>query len=219
MTTLARGAPAPIEAVIWDFGGVITSSPFEAFARFEHERDLPAGFLRQVNATRPQDNAWARFERSEIGLDAFDDAFAAESASLGHPVRGREVIALLGGTVRPAMVEAVRRLRARVKTGLITNNVFAEEVEGFATPEQRAIMTMFDHVIESAKAGVRKPDPRIYTMMTDALGVPPSRSVFLDDLGINLKPARALGMATIKVVDPDQALAELESLVGFPLRA
>lgn len=218
MSEAAAAGPARIDAVIFDFGGVITSSPFEAFARFEHERGLPPDFLRRVNAANPEHNAWARFERSMIDLATFDAEFAAESEAFGHPVRGREVIALLGGIVRPRMVEAVRRLRSRVKTGLITNNVRADEVEGFATPEQRRIMALFDHVIESAKAGVRKPDPRIYTMMTDSLGVAPAHAVFLDDLGVNLKPARSLGMHTIKVGDPELALDELESLVGFALR-
>ncbi len=208
-----------IDAVIWDFGGVITSSPFEAFSAFERDRGLPKDFLRTVNATNHLDNAWARFERSEIDLAGFDAAFAAETTALGYPVRGREVIALLGGTIRPEMVEALKRLRTRVKIGLITNNVSAgDDGSGFASSGRDAVIALFHHVIESAKAGVRKPDPAIYRMMTDALGVRPERSVFLDDLGVNLKPARAMGMHTIKVDDPAPALAQLEKLVGFPLR-
>ncbi len=215
-----------IEAVIWDFGGVITSSPFDAFARFERERGLPEGFLRQVNATNHDDNAWARLERSEIDLAAFDDAFAAESRALGHEVRGREVAALIQGAVRPQMVEALRRLRDRVRIGLITNNFVMLDARGaggenaltHGSSMRDEIVGLFHHVIESAKAGVRKPDPRIYRMMLDALGVAPAQAVFLDDLGVNLKPARAIGMHTIKVDDPDAALARLETLVGFPLR-
>lgn len=208
-----------IQAVIWDFGGVITSSPFEAFGRFEQERGLPRDFLRGINATNHLDNAWARFERNDIDLAGFDQAFAAESAALGHEVRGREVIALLGGTVRPAMVEALRRLRQRLKIGLITNNVASPEGNtGFESTGRGEIIGLFHHVIESSKAGLRKPDPAIYRMMSDALAVPPERSVFLDDLGVNLKPARAMGMHTIKVDDPDQALQQLEVLVGFALR-
>ena len=82
-----------------------------------------------------------------------------------------------------------------------------------------AIMARFDHVIESSKAGIRKPDPRIYLMMCDALGVAPSQCVYLDDLGINCKPAAALGMRAIKVTGEAQALADLAEAVGIPLSA
>ena len=163
-------------------------------------------------------NAWARFERNDIDLAAFDTAFAAESAALGHRVPGREVVALLGGEIRPAMVEALRRLRTRLKIGLITNNVAGPEADGFEPSGRAAVLQLFHHVVESSKVGLRKPDPAIYTLMCDALGVAPENAVFLDDLGINLKPARALGMRTIKVEDPDVALAQLQALVGFALR-
>ena len=207
-----------VQAVIWDFGGVISSSPFDAFRAYEQQHGLPAGFLRGVNARNPMDNAWARFERSAIDLAAFDAAFADESAALGHRVPGREVIALLGGQIRPAMVEALRRLRPRLKIGLITNNVAGPEADGFEPAGRAAVLGLFHQVIESAKVGLRKPDPAIYQMMCQALGVVPAQAVFLDDLGINLKPARALGMQTIKVGDPDLALQELETMVGFALR-
>jgi putative hydrolase of the HAD superfamily len=206
-----------IQAVIWDFGGVISSSPFEAFARYEVARGLPANFLRTVNATHPHDNAWARLERSEFGVEAFDEAFAAESRALGHEVRGAEVLPLLAGEIRPEMVEALRRIGARMKTGCITNTFTAMEISPMGGLYKAEIMRLFHHVIESARAGVRKPDPRIYTMMTDALGVEPAHCVYLDDLGINLKPARDLGMRTIKVGDAAPALAELERHVGFAL--
>ena len=206
-----------IQAVIWDFGGVISSSPFEAFARYEAARGLPANFLRTVNATNPHDNAWAKLERSEFGVEAFDEAFAAESRALGHEVRGAEVLPLLAGEIRPEMVEALRRIGARMKTGCITNNFTAMGASPMGSLYKAEIMGLFHHVIESAKAGVRKPDPRIYTMMTDALGVAPAHCVYLDDLGINLKPARDLGMRTIKVGDAAPALVELERHVGFPL--
>jgi putative hydrolase of the HAD superfamily len=211
-------AAQQIQAVIWDFGGVISSSPFEAFAQFERERGLPRDFLRRVNATNHLHNAWARFERAKIDLPGFDAAFAAESAALGHAVRGREVIELLGGSIRPAMVEALRRLRPRLKIGLITNNVRSPHSSGLHPSGRDEVMALFHHVIESSKAGVRKPDPAIYRLMSEALGVAPERSVFLDDLGVNLKPARAMGMHTIKVDDPDTALQQLEALVGFALR-
>lgn len=207
-----------IQAVIWDFGGVISSSPFEAFARFEQERGLPAGFLRRVNATDPDRNAWARFERSEIGLAAFDAAFAAESTAAGHAVRGAEVVALLGGSIRPTMVEAIRRLRGRTRIGLITNNVAGADDPGTEATARTEVIALFDAVIESSKVGLRKPDPAIYRLMLDRLGVGAAHTVLLDDLGVNLKPARALGMHTIKVEDPDAALAQLEALVGYRLR-
>lgn len=212
---------ATIHAVIWDFGGVISSSPFEAFADYERAHGLPHNFLRTVNATNHLDNAWARFERSAIDLAAFDAAFADESAALGHRVPGRDVIALLSGTIRPPMVQALRVLRERLKIGLITNNVAtpgAENAHLTPNPSGRdAVLPLFHHVIESARLGLRKPDPKIYLLMCEALQVAPGHCVFLDDLGVNLKPARQLGMQTIKVDDPAVALAELQALVGFPL--
>ncbi len=213
-------AATPVAAVIWDFGGVVTQSPFQAFSRFEAQHGLPAGFLRTVNARDPHANAWARLERNEISIDAFDALFAAESRALGHEVRGARVLELLDGALRPVMVEALERLRVRLWIGCITNNFAAGADARFgpAREDKARIMGMFHHVIESAKAGVRKPDPRIYRMMTDALGVAPQECVYLDDLGINLKPARELGMRTIKVGEPEPALAELESMVGFALR-
>jgi putative hydrolase of the HAD superfamily len=207
-----------IQAVIWDFGGVISASPFAAFARFEREYGLPAGFLRGLNATDPDRNAWARLERNDCSLAEFDALFEAESRAAGYPVRGTEVLALLDGAIRPEMVEALKCLRERLRIGLITNNFLdaREPVDGGA---KAGILRLFHHVIESARAGLRKPDPRIYRMMVEALDVDPMRCVYLDDLGINLKPARELGMRTIKVGDPMLALAELESIVGFALRA
>ncbi|MEK9719767.1 MAG: HAD-IA family hydrolase [Quisquiliibacterium sp.] len=206
-----------IAAVIWDFGGVISASPFEAFASYERANGLPHGFIRSVNTHNPLDNAWARLERNQCGPAEFDALFAAESAALGHEVRGGEVLALLDGAIRPEMIEALRRIRVRLKTGCITNNFAIDAVGAPPASDKSAIMALFDHVIESAKAGVRKPDPRIYLMMTQALGVPPQACVYLDDLGINLKPARALGMRTIKVGDPGPALAELQEMLGFAL--
>jgi len=207
-----------IEAVIWDFGGVLTSSPFDAFARFERERGLPKDFLRTVNARNHLDNAWAKIERGEIDHDAFDAAFAAECEALGHEVRGADVLQLLAGDFRPEMIEALRRIHARLKTGCITNNLPAGGSDGTRALYRDEIMALFHHVIESAKIGLRKPDPRIYAMMVETLGVDPGRCAYLDDLGVNLKPAREMGMKTIKVGDPAAALAELEALVGFPLR-
>ena len=209
-----------IEAVIWDFGGVLTSSPFEAFARYESERGLPADIIRRTNAANHWENAWAQFERAEVDIDTFDRLFAAESLALGAEVRGREVLPLLSGDLRPEMVEALRRVKARFKTGCITNNLPANAI-GSASGRSlyiAEVMVLFDHVIESAKIGLRKPDPRIYRMMVEALGIDPGNCVYLDDLGVNLKPARDMGMTTIKVVNAAQAIAELEAATGLVLR-
>jgi putative hydrolase of the HAD superfamily len=209
-----------IEAVIWDFGGVLTSSPFEAFARFETERGLPADIIRRTNTANHLENAWAKFERAEVDIETFDKLFAAESLALGAEVRGRDVLPLLSGDLRPEMVEALRRIKSKFKTGCITNNLPANAIGSASgrTLYIAEVMVLFDHVIESAKIGLRKPDPKIYRMMVEALGVDPKNCIYLDDLGINLKPAREMGMTTIKVVSAGQALAELEAATGLALR-
>jgi putative hydrolase of the HAD superfamily len=208
------------EAIIWDFGGVLTSSPFEAFARFERERGLPADIIRRTNAANHLENAWAKFERAEVDIETFDQLFAAESRALGAEVRGRDVLPLLSGDLRPEMVEALRRVKIGLKTGCITNNLPANAIgsAGGRTLYVAEVMALFDRVIESARIGLRKPDPRIYQMMVEALGVDPERCVYLDDLGVNLKPAREMGMTTIKVLNTAQALADLEAATGLPLR-
>lgn len=209
-------------AVIFDFGGVITSSPFEAFNRLEAERGLPKDSVRRINATNPDDNAWARFERAEIDAAAFDTAFAAEAAALGLALTGADVIACLAGDVRPRMVDALDALKAAgYAIGCITNNVRAGKGSAMVFDDARAaeiaaIMARFDHVIESSKAGVRKPDPRIYQMMCDALALEPAGCIYLDDLGVNCKPAAAIGMAAIKVTGEAQALADLRALLALP---
>jgi putative hydrolase of the HAD superfamily len=203
-----------IRAVLFDFGGVILSSPFEAFTRYEERHGLPAGFVRSVNATDPDDNAWARLERSELDLDGFAVAFERESAALGHRVSGWDVLGLLAGELRPEMVDVVERCAARYATGLLTNNVTGLDVR----PELAEVVACFDVVVESSAVGVRKPEPAFYELACDLLAIEPHEAVFLDDLGVNLKPARAMGMATIKVHDPAQAIAELEAILGHPLR-
>lgn len=208
------------QAVIWDFGGVFTSSPFEAFARYERERGLPENLIRQINSANPLENAWARFERSELDLAAFDVEFAKEARALGHDVPGKDIIALLAGDFRPDVIEALRRIkRAGYKTGCITNNVPSNQTgsgDGRSL-YAREIMEMFDHVIESSKIGIRKPNPRIYEIMCETLGVVPEACIYLDDLGMNLKPAKAMGMATIKVATGPQAIVELEKLLDMKL--
>lgn len=209
-----------IEAVIWDFGGVFTVSPFEAFARYERERGLPGNLIRQINGANHLENAWARFERGETDLDTFDHEFAAEAKALGYDVPGREIVPLLAGNFRPEMIEALRRIKTRFKTGCITNNVSSMQASGAGTPAnlyKTEIMELFDRLIESSKTGLRKPDPKIYAMMCEALDVVPQACIYLDDLGVNLKPARAMGMTTIKVESGPQAIAELEAATGMSL--
>ncbi|KRQ09851.1 HAD-IA family hydrolase [Bradyrhizobium manausense] len=208
-----------IEAVIFDFGGVLTSSPFEAFTRFETERGLPVDIIRRTNAANHLENAWAKFERAEVDVETFDKLFAAESLALGAEVRGRDVLPLLQGDLRPEMVKALKRIKAGFKTGCITNNLPANAI-GSMTGRSlyvAEVMVLFDHVIESAKIGLRKPDPRIYQLMVETLQVDPRKCVYLDDLGVNLKPAREMGMTTIKVTSGAQAIAELEAATGLKL--
>jgi len=211
-----------IEAVLWDFGGVLTTSPFEAFNRYESERKLPRNFIRSINATNPEENAWALFESSRIGLDEFDTLFSAESEAAGHRIPGRDVIALLSGDIRPRMVEVLKRCKTRYRVGCITNNVKSgqgPDVAGNGARQSKAseVMALFDLVVESSVEGIRKPDPRIYRIACERLGVAPEATVFLDDLGVNLKPARVLGMRTIKVIGEDQAIDELRRLTGLDL--
>jgi putative hydrolase of the HAD superfamily len=209
-----------IEAVIWDFGGVFTTSPFEAFDRYERAQGLPAGLIRRVNATNPDGNAWALFERNDIDAEGFDRLFRAESAALGHPVAGADVLPLLSGALRPRVVAALERCKTRFKVGCITNNMAtmhspAPGADAGIVGAMARIFPMFDAVIESSRAGVRKPDPRIYLMMCDELGVAPAACVYLDDLGINCKPAAQLGMQAIKVANEEQLLADLARVTGL----
>ncbi|MFM8626263.1 MAG: HAD-IA family hydrolase [Actinomycetota bacterium] len=200
----------PVRAVLWDFGGVILSSPFEAFNRFESERGLPRDLIRSVNATNPDSNAWALLERSEVTPSEFDALFATESAALGHEVRGADVLALLSGDIRPRMVTALRSvIDAGLLTACLTNNVVSGVVDDDRSRAVAEIMGLFHAVVESSKVGCRKPEPRFYEIACETLRVDARECVFLDDLGINLKPAAAMGMRTIKVGDPDVALGEL----------
>ena len=213
------------EAVIFDFGGVITASPFEAFNRLEAERGLPRDFIRTVNATNPDHNAWALFERAEIDAARFDALFAAEAEALGHALDGASVLAVLSGSIRPAMVGALDLLAAEgYRLACITNNVPAGHGAGMARSGDakdayEQVFARFEHVIESSKAGVRKPDPRIYLMMCEKLGLEPAACIYLDDLGINCKPAAQLGMHAIKVTSGEQALADLSAVLRLALPA
>ena len=210
------------QAIIWDFGGVFTSSPFEAFNRYEDEQGLPADFIRSVNAVNPLENAWAKLERSEVDAAQFDVLFRTESKALGRVVPGRDVLGLLSGSLRPRVVNALKVCKGHGKVGCITNNAPIGKGASMTNDDTKArelaaVFDLFDHLIESSKLGIRKPDPRIYALMCEALDVDPKACVYLDDLGINLKPARDMGMATIKVTSEAQLLADLEAVTGYAL--
>lgn len=211
------------KAVLWDFGGVLTSSPFEAFNQFESNNNLPLDIIRSINSTNPNNNAWAQLESSDINVDEFDELFNAEAREKGHEIRGKQVLELLSGEIRPEMVNALTTIKKTQSVGCITNNVNTGAGPGMAKSEKKAtsiaeVMSLFEVVIESSKVGFRKPDPRIYELACDEMEIQPSETIYLDDLGINLKPAKELGMTTIKVVSADQAINELEKLLSLSLR-
>jgi putative hydrolase of the HAD superfamily len=213
-----------LRAVFFDFGGVILSSPFEAFNHYEDANGLPHNFIRSVNTVNHHENAWAKLERSDISPAQFDQLFADESEALGHRIPGADILALLHGEIRPEMVRALDVIK---QSGLVlaclTNNVLTEQAvatdpaERERQEEMRAVLARFDAVIESSKVGVRKPEPRFYEIACETVNVQPDECVFLDDLGINLKPAAAMGMLTIKVAGAEQALIELSGVLGFSL--
>ena len=206
-------------SVFWDFGGVITSSPFEAFSNFELNNNLPTDFIRKVNSTNHKSNAWAQLEQSKINLEEFDVLFKKESKSLGYEVSGGQILNLLQGEIRPEMVNALEKLKKENFTlACLTNNFNSGDKNQSAlddiNEERTKIMNNFDYIIESKELGIRKPDVEFYLKALEISGADPKKTIFLDDLGINLKPAKELGMTTIKVLDSDQALKELSNLVG-----
>lgn len=228
----------PLRAVLWDFGGVILTSPFEAFRRYESAAGLPLDFIRTINSTNPHSNAWALLERSDISPAEFDELFAQESSAHGHRVPGADVLALLSGDIRPNMVAALDAvIAAGFKTACLTNNMVTTNNDMVTTSDNTvttnndtvsnsessnerasaltAVMNRFDVIVESSKVGVRKPEPRFYEIACEMLDVTPGECVFLDDLGINLKPAAAMGMRTIKVVDPVDAISQLAEITGI----
>ena len=200
------------KAIIWDFGGVITSSPFDAFNEFEEVNGIPKDIIRTINSENPDMNAWAQFESNSITIDQFDDLFLKEAKAKGFDIKGRDIIKLLKGSIRENMVSFLRELKSNFKLGCITNNVKPSSEEN-TDNETKEAMSIFDHVIESSIVGIRKPNPEIYMMSCDALNVSPDQCIYLDDLGINLKPARELGMTTIKVIQPEDAIQEVRNLL------
>ncbi len=203
-----------IRAVLWDFGGVITTSPFESFARYEREKGLPDDFIRGLNAANHHENAWAKLERSDVAFDEFCNLYEAEALAAGHPIDAREVIGCLSGDLRPQMVNALEKIKdQRLKQACLTNN-FISMGSGNGGG-RNPVLDLFDVIVESSRIGVRKPEPRFYQIACEELGIEPIDAVMLDDLGVNLKPAREMGMTTIKVLDPDDALLQLSKVVGF----
>ena len=206
-----------IEAVVFDLGGVVMDSPLHAIARYERDHELPAGAINRVVVDTGETGAWSRLERGELTLEAFCSPFEGDCRAAGVELSGARLMAYIAeaGVPRPRMIEAIRRIRARgLRTAALTNNWVRE-----GPREGHRLREHFDVFVESAVVSLRKPDPRIYELVCRELGVAPTRAAFLDDIGRNLKTARALGMSTIKVDDPDVALRELGTLLGFDLLA
>ena len=204
-----------VEAVLFDFGGVILCSPFEAFAEYEAEIGLPPDTIRKINSTNPDTNAWAKFERREVDPQEFARLFEEEALLLGHELDAQRILEGLHGTVRPTMVEALSNCASKFKTAMLTNNITPMREQDL-DEEIKKVVEIFDILVESSIEGCRKPEERFYEIACERLAVNPESCVFLDDLGINLKPARAMGMKTIKVVEPEKAIEELYEIIGFP---
>jgi epoxide hydrolase-like predicted phosphatase len=206
------------KAVIFDLGGVVLDSPLHAIARFERECGIPVGFVNRVVVDTGPSGAWSRLERGELRVEAWVPEFERDCRAAGRELdAGRMMEAIRGASQpRPAMLAAIRAIRARgLRVGALTNNWVADEPADSRLGQD--LRSLFDAFVESAIVGLRKPDPRIYALVCRELGVDPAEAVFLDDIGTNLKAARALGMRTIKVETPEAALAELESALGFAL--
>ena len=204
-------------AVIFDLGGVVLGSPLHAIAAFERDHDIPAGFVNRVVVDTGAQGAWGRLERGLYDLEAFIPAFEEDCLAAGQRLSAGAMMERMAeaSQPRPIMLEAIRRIRAAgLLAAALTNNwASADRDDG-----TRVLRDRFDAFFESSVLGLQKPDPRIYEHACRELGIAPSEAVFLDDIGRNLKTARALGMTTLKVDDPESALAELESLLSLSLR-
>lgn len=206
-------------AVIFDLGGVVFPSPFEAFDAYDHGNDLKKGTMRALIRRSSESGAWAALERGELSMDEFIVALEAEAIATGLQLDARRLMGLIGSSLgpRPEMAHAIKQIRANgLRTAALTNNWTDEKQR--SSPSGLRETGLFDVIVESAIEGLRKPDPRIYALALARLDVLASEAVFLDDLGMNLKPARDMGIRTIKVVDPDIAIAELETVLGLALR-
>ncbi len=214
----------PITAVLFDLGGVVLGSPLHAIRAYERELGLSHNAINLVAANTAPNGAWSRLERGEIELEAFYPAFEADCLKAGIDMDAREMMARMSvaSSPRPVMLDAIARLRERgYRVGALTNNW--SHTEDSARPGQsdgtRALSSHFHVFIESSVEGLRKPDPRIYELACERLDRPAEQVAFLDDIGPNLKPARAMGMTKINVDTPEPALAELSGHLGFDLLA
>lgn len=206
-------------AVLFDLGGVVLGSPLQAIRAYEAELGLARNAINRVAAATAPHGAWSRLERGEFELDAFYPAFEADCRRAGLEIDARAMMDRMAAASapRPAMLAAIERLRAAdLRVGALTNN-WAHSEDAGRSDGTRALADRFDVFVESSVEGLRKPDPAIYRLACERLAAPPDRVVFLDDIGANLKPARAMGMATIKVDEPEPALAALSRLVGLEL--
>ena len=207
-----------VQAILFDFGGVITESPFEAFNAFERERGLPINFIRDLNSSRHDLNAWAQLERGEIFPDEFDESFRQEAISRGHDIGGLEILKLVFTPLRPDMISLVQRCKAQYQVACLTNNfprtptlnnlIGKDRLDAWQT-----VLKEFPYVIESAQIGYRKPEEQFFQIACEVIGIKPEHAVFLDDIGSNLKPARIMGMTTIKVTNAAQAIGALDSIL------
>ncbi len=205
-----------IRAVIFDLGGVVMDSPLHLIADYERELGIPENHVNRVVVETGPEGAWSRLERGELDLESFYPAFDRECETAGHKISAREMMRRIAeyAKPRPTMIRAIETLRReRYRTAALTNNWKGDEIGRRA----QQLGELFDVFVESAVVGLRKPDPRIYQLVCDRLEVAPEESVFLDDIGRNLKAARALGMTTIKVTSVEQALGELEEVVELSL--
>ena len=205
-----------IEAVVFDVGGVVIESPLRAIAQYERDHGIAPNAINRAVVASGEAGAWARLERGELTLPAFYAPFEADCRAYGIAVSAARLMGYVAEArvARPRMLEAVRRIRARgLRVAALTNNWVTEGTWDHVA----SVHTHFDVVVESRVVGLRKPDPRIYELVCRQLGVEPTRVVFLDDIGRNLKPASALGMRTIKVDDPDAALRELGEILDLDL--
>ncbi|MEC7787580.1 MAG: HAD-IA family hydrolase [Pseudomonadota bacterium] len=206
-------------SIFWDFGGVITSSPFEAFNKFEKENKLPENFLRKVNSTNPENNAWALLEQSKINQEEFNKLFFQESSQLGHGVAGLKVLNLLEGDLRMGMVNVIRKLNKLGFTQACLTNNFIPSDENqpdmIDLDKKTEVFDLFDFVFESKEIGLRKPDQAFYDHVIKEVNISPNKIIFLDDLGINLKPAKAMGITTIKVISESQAKKDLGEILNI----
>ena len=206
-------------SIFWDFGGVITSSPFEAFNKFEKDNKLPENFLRKVNSTNPENNAWALLEQSKINQEEFNKLFFQESSQLGHGVAGLKVLNLLEGELRMGMVNVIRKLNKLGFTQACLTNNFIPSDENqpdmIDLDKKTEVFDLFDFVFESKEIGLRKPDQAFYDHVIKEVNISPNKIIFLDDLGINLKPAKAMGITTIKVISESQAKKDLSEILNI----